>query len=177
MKQSRKKTSWKPFLKKNWFNISVLTGVVLLSAAFGGRSVLAEDVLRPTMAEQRATDLMIAAMANTHREFGSLPASGHREGAPRLFTVVSTAYSSEAAQTDATPFITASGTTVRRGVVAANFLPIGTKVKIPSLYGDEVFTVEDRMNARYSNRLDIWMETREQAKQFGVRRLAIEVYE
>jgi 3D (Asp-Asp-Asp) domain-containing protein len=86
-----------------------------------------------------------------------------------------TAYSSTPDQTDDTPFITASGTHVRDGVVAANFLPIGAKIRLPTMYGDKIFIVEDRMNSRYTYRVDIWMRTREEAKQFGLRNLPIEI--
>ena len=68
-----------------------------------------------------------------------------------------TAYSSSPDETDNTPFITASGKTVRDGVVATNVLPFGTKIKIPSLFGDKIFTVEDRMHRRMKNVMDIWM--------------------
>ena len=91
------------------------------------------------------------------------------------YHVVVTAYSSTADQTDSTPFITASGSYVRDGIVAANFLPIGAKVKMPELYGDKVFTVEDRMNQRYSDRVDVWMADRTSAQQFGRRYTRIEV--
>ena len=33
--------------------------------------------------------------------------------------------------------------------IAANFLPLGTQVKIPELFGDKVLVVHDRMNSRY----------------------------
>lgn len=88
---------------------------------------------------------------------------------------VITAYSSTPDQTDATPFITAQGTRVRDGIVAANFLPFGTKVRIPALFGDKVFVVEDRMNKRHASRLDVWFETRWQAREFGIRVAQIEV--
>ncbi|HCC83461.1 TPA: hypothetical protein DEP96_01275 [Candidatus Uhrbacteria bacterium] len=91
-------------------------------------------------------------------------------------TVPSTAYNSEVGQCDDTPFITASGTHVRPGVIAANFLPIGTKVKIPKYYGEQVFVVEDRMNARYDKRIDIWMESHSDAIKWGIRNVEIEVY-
>jgi len=86
-----------------------------------------------------------------------------------------TAYSSTPDQTDDTPFITAAGTPVRWGVVAANFLPIGTHVRMPDYFGDQIFIVEDRMNPRYSLHLDIWMETRQAAKQWGLRQVNLEV--
>lgn len=89
--------------------------------------------------------------------------------------VVMTAYSSTPDQTDSTPFITASGTHVRDGIVAANFVRIGTKVRIPDLYGNKVFVVEDRMHARFRYRMDIWMPTRAQAKHFGLRNVKIEI--
>jgi len=86
-----------------------------------------------------------------------------------------TAYSSTPDQTDSTPFTMASGKHVYRGAIAANFLPLGAKVRIPELYGDRVFTVEDRMNKRYTARMDIWMETRTEARSFGLKYVAIEV--
>lgn len=91
-------------------------------------------------------------------------------------TVTATAYTSLAAQTDSTPFITASGSTTRFGVVATNYLPFGTCVRLPELYGDQVFVVEDRMHAHYgSYRIDVWLPTNDEAKQFGAKQLAMEV--
>ena len=84
-----------------------------------------------------------------------------------------TAYSSTFDQTDDSPFVTASNTKVRDGIVAANFLPFGTKIKIPELFGDKIFIVEDRMNRRYQDRIDIWFATRAEAKRFGKRQAEI----
>ena len=86
-----------------------------------------------------------------------------------------TAYSSEPRQTDDTPFTTAWQTPVRDGVVALNFLPKGTLVRFPALYGDKVFVVEDRMNARYTFRADIWMYTRTEAIDFGMKYTNMEI--
>ena len=85
------------------------------------------------------------------------------------------AFSSTAEETDETPFITASGTHVRPGTVAANWLPFGTKIRVPEMFGSAVFTVEDRMNSRYPDRVDVWFPEKSQAKDFGVRTLVIEV--
>jgi 3D (Asp-Asp-Asp) domain-containing protein len=90
--------------------------------------------------------------------------------------VIATAYSSTVDQCDDTPFITANNTRVRDGIIAANFLPFGTRVKIPKLYGDKEFVVTDRMNKKYEYRIDIWMETRQEAIDFGAQYVEIEVY-
>jgi len=105
----------------------------------------------------------------------TLPVAPDR--APRkVTTVVATAYNSLVWQTDNTPFITASGTHTRHGVVAANFLPIGAHVRFPEVYGDTIFVVEDRMNKKYyRGRVDIWMEEYNDAKIFGAKRLKMEV--
>ncbi|MFA5368462.1 MAG: hypothetical protein WC303_00420 [Candidatus Paceibacterota bacterium] len=96
----------------------------------------------------------------------------------RKILVVITAYSSTVDQTDDTPFITANGTFVRDGIVANNMLPFGTKLKIPELYGDKEFVVADRMNARKSSyHLDVWMPSRLEAINFGVKKAYIEVSE
>ena len=79
-----------------------------------------------------------------------------------------TAYSSTPEETDDTPFITASGSTVRDGIVATNLLPFGTKIQIPELFGDKVFVVEDRMHERKGNNVYIWMSTKSQALKFGI---------
>ena len=93
----------------------------------------------------------------------------------RVMYVQSTGYNSEVAQTDDSPFITANGTHVRWGIVAANFLPFGTKIKIPDYYGDQVFEVTDRMNKRYWERVDVWFPEHGQAVQWGVRKVKIEI--
>ncbi len=93
----------------------------------------------------------------------------------RTYTVSASAYSSEVWQTDSTPFTTASNTHVRDGVIAANFLPFGTLVRIPDLFGDKIFIVEDRMNSRYWLNVDVWFADTAVAKAFGRKTLTIEV--
>ncbi|MDD2257748.1 hypothetical protein EOL72_01205 [Candidatus Falkowbacteria bacterium] len=92
-----------------------------------------------------------------------------------------TAYNSEAAQTDSSPCITANGFNVcEHGIedtIGANFLKLGTKVRIPELFGDQVFVVRDRMNKRFSNRVDVWMVEKKDALKFGVKTAKIEVLE
>jgi len=95
--------------------------------------------------------------------------------AKEIFTVTATAYSSTPDQTDDTPFITARNTRVRDGIAAANFLPFGTEFRIPDLYGDKIFVVEDRMNRRYWHRVDIWFPEKQMAKEFGVKKIRIEI--
>jgi len=90
-----------------------------------------------------------------------------------------TAYTSQVAQTDASPCTTASGFNVCRhneeDVIAANFLPFGAKVRIPELFGDRVFTIQDRMNRRFPSHVDVWMKNYDQAIHFGTKAAKIEV--
>ncbi|TAL50716.1 hypothetical protein EPN81_01910 [Patescibacteria group bacterium] len=123
--------------------------------------------------------MIIGSMQNETKEYGRLPVS-HDAPARRHYTIPLTAYTSEVGQTDDTPCITASGLDVcerdMENIVAANFLPLGTRVKIPELYGDRVFYVEDRMNARYNYKMDIWMKNLTDAKTFGVKYVTIEAF-
>jgi 3D (Asp-Asp-Asp) domain-containing protein len=92
--------------------------------------------------------------------------------------VVVTGYSSTTWQTDETPFITASGKHVEDGVIANNMLPFGTRVRLPELYGDKIFVVEDRMNSKKGYyHVDVWFEDYYQAKEFGARTTYLEVLE
>jgi 3D (Asp-Asp-Asp) domain-containing protein len=103
----------------------------------------------------------------------------------RIITVTATAYSSSPEQTDDTPCITATGYDVcenyalygSANTIASNFLPLHAIVKIPELYGDELFVVRDRMNPRFGkNNIDIWMPTYSEARRFGSQQVTIEVY-
>lgn len=85
----------------------------------------------------------------------------------QVWRVWVTAYSSSPDETDDTPNITAIGTETRDGIVATNMLPFGTKIKIPAQFGDKVFTVEDRMNRRMTNKVDVWMPSKGEALRFG----------
>ena len=92
--------------------------------------------------------------------------------------VVATAYSSTPQQTDDEPFITAAGTRVRDGIIANNLLPFGTKIRIPELYGEKVFVVEDRMHWRKGDyQIDIWFPSYWEAKNFGAKRIYMEILE
>jgi len=90
------------------------------------------------------------------------------EGPTETKTVWVTAYASTPEETDSTPFVTASMTHVHDGVLAANFLPFGTKVLIPQIFGNKVFTVEDRMKSTKTDFVDVWMPTKQDAINFGI---------
>lgn len=58
-----------------------------------------------------------------------------------------TTYNAEVGQTDADPFTMANGKRVNESAVASNCYPLGTHIDVE---GMGVFTVEDRMNSRYT---------------------------
>lgn len=93
--------------------------------------------------------------------------------AKRVYYVSTTAYNSDPGQTDDTPCITANGFNVcehnTENIVATNMLPFGTKVRFPELHGDKVFIVMDRMNSRYTTRVDFWMIDKQDARAFGIK--------
>ena len=122
------------------------------------------DMLLPALNQEQLSNQTIL-LART------APEEAYRE----KMTVVATAYSSTVDQTDADPFITASGKHVRDGIVAANFLPFGTQIRIPKHFGNRVLTVEDRMHQRFSDRIDIWFPDRQSALEFGKRKVEIEI--
>jgi 3D (Asp-Asp-Asp) domain-containing protein len=95
------------------------------------------------------------------------------------FYTILTAYNSEAAQCDSSPCITANGYNLckynKEDSVAINNLSFGTKIRIPAVFGDKVFTVRDRMHSKYYNRVDIWMIDKNEAINFGYKRAKVEV--
>ena len=170
---------FKPFRAKAQ-NVSIIAFIVVASSyVFFPRLANADMEMDNVGFNTETVSLIIASMQNATEETGRLPVSSDAP-ARRHYTIPMTAYTSEVGQTDSTPCITASGLDVcERGienVVAANFLPLGTRVKIPELYGDRVFYVEDRMNARYHYKMDVWLQDLAQAKAFGVQYTTIEVF-
>ena len=75
------------------------------------------------------------------------------------------------------PALTASGTYPRDGIVATNFLPFGTKIRVPALFGSKVFVVEDRMSPKNNNTVDIFLSSQQEAINFGRRGAYVEIIE
>ena len=115
---------------------------------------------------------------NTLFAISDISAATEKTTIKQKISVVVTAYSSTVQQTDSTPFITASGKWVEEGIAANNLLPFGTKIRIPELYGDKTFVIEDRMNRRKGYyHVDIWFPSYWEALDFGAKRTYIEVLE
>jgi len=166
------------FLKKNksyWVNfLTVLIAVSVLSVIFpvNFQSLKAVFAKSLVLVDEKAS--FSAIQENTLRP---VIEPLFAKQSIRKTTVTITAYSSTVSQTDDTPFTTASGTRVRNGIVATNSLPFGTKIRIPSIFGNKVFVVEDRMNSRYKDNVDIWFSNYLEAKTFGVKTATIEILE
>ncbi len=133
----------------------------------------------PKEPDSRAVSLEIAAMQNTHKDFGVLPLSDVRKVDDQMTMTVS-AYNSVVWQTDDTPCIGAQGTDIcelleqGQQTCAANFVPIGTILNIEGL---GMCTVRDRMNARYYYRVDWYMgQDIQAARNWGIRKKLISIY-
>jgi len=124
--------------------------------------------VKPATKPKKKWNTINAADITTPKEYSD-------EAAVRTLTVPTSAYTSEVGQCDGSPFTTADGSQVRDGIVAANFLPIGTRLRIPQYFGNQVFEVHDRMNARYTYKMDIWMLNKPDALKWGVRSVKIEI--
>jgi 3D (Asp-Asp-Asp) domain-containing protein len=99
----------------------------------------------------------------------------HDSSDSKTIRVAITAYSSCPSETDGDPYITASGKWVQDGIVAANFLPFGTELRIPELFGSKVFVVQDRMHPRKKYQVDIWFPSKVEAIEFGAHYTYIEL--
>ncbi len=90
--------------------------------------------------------------------------------------VIVTAYSSTEWETQGDPFITASGKRVEDGIIANNLLPFGTEIKLPEIFGDKVFIVQDRMHSRkIDSHFDVWFPSHKEALNFGAQTSNIEI--
>jgi 3D (Asp-Asp-Asp) domain-containing protein len=120
----------------------------------------------------------------------------HGPMANPTFQLRTTAYNSMVSQTNAQPFITATGARTDWGVIAVSRdllsadIPYGTLVRLRDLgrYADgahpgqyqalldaHLFIVEDTMNIRKRQQLDIWFDDHASALAWGVRLVEVEV--
>jgi len=82
-----------------------------------------------------------------------------------------TAYSSSRNETDSTPFIMASNKRVYEGAIAC---PIKFSFGTVVLIENKVYVCEDRKNQlKHPDEFDIWMESKELALEFGVKKLEV----
>lgn len=95
-------------------------------------------------------------------------------------TVDATAYNSVSGQTDSDPWVAAWNNRLKPGqkIIAVSRdlekhgLTNGAKVKIEGLSG--TYTVRDRMNKRFKNRIDVWMgKDIKKARKWGKKKLKI----
>jgi 3D (Asp-Asp-Asp) domain-containing protein len=85
---------------------------------------------------------------------------------------VFTAYTACIDETDSDPMVTASNKKVRRGIIANNCLPFGTRIKV----NGKIYEVQDRMNERYGcDKFDIYMCDHPDAVEFGKKVLSYEI--
>ena len=154
------------------FKAGVVTPL-LLAAAIAAPGLTAADTGFERIEYQLPLGVLIV---NANSVLQAKSPSSSEEQAPRFLMKI-TAYSSSADETDSTPFTTASGTRVRDGVAASNAFPLGTKIKIPELFGGKVLTVEDRMHQRFSDRIDVWMPSKWHAIRFGIKQAEVEIVE
>lgn len=145
---------------------------VLLTIALGASAARAADAGTDTPGYR----FPIGAMIVNANSLLQAKSPNHREWAQK-FLVHVTAYSSSADETDSTPHITASGTRTRDGIIASNLFPIGTRLKVPELFGEKILVVEDRMHKRFTDRIDVWMPSKWLALKFGKKQAEVEIIE
>lgn len=163
---------------KRFLIVFALLGINALFAmkdlSFATQAANPAEAIPASQEIQALEGTIVAQAAMPQRESIVAPTT---QAEKRFYSVRVSAYTSSVDQTDDTPFITASGSYVRDGIAAANFLPMGTKFRIPKLFGDKVFVVEDRMNSRYNGttHVDIFMEDGRAARLFGAQNAQLEV--
>jgi len=115
---------------------------------------------------------------------------------PEVLILKATAYTSSPRETDGTPYVTATGARTRLGILAVSRdlldeeLPYGSLVRLydlgrwqdgkdagafDPLFEGLLFVVEDTMNKRKRQQIDIWLPDRTLALKFGVRRIKVVV--
>lgn len=157
--------------------ISVLLIAIVMLTLSGVNSFASAD--NTTEYSDKVLSLRIEAIQNAFKDAGTLPVAPLKNP-DKVINVTVTAYNSVPGQTDSTPCIGAQNTDICKylelgsNTCAANFVPLGTEMHIEGL---GTCVVRDRMNARYTYRVDWYMGMDiAEAKKFGVRNKTVAVY-
>jgi len=167
-------------------SIAILPIGLFILLMFGIRSDYAQEVgslVREKHSLEQTIDSLHSVLAEADNDLQAV-------SSVRISRIIATAYNSHPWQTDDTPFITSSGSTVADGTLALSrdliqaenalmhrmgFNPSGMYA-----YGDTVFViyvkpmvVNDTMNRRYTNRADIWLDKQSVALKWGKRNVFI----
>lgn len=147
-----------------------IMAVVLIGVQAGAPVAMAASLI-PTIFQKKTSTII------SNDKVFTIPEKSRPETI-KTIRMDATAYTSRVEECDGSPFITADGSVVRDGIIATNVLPIGTKVRLPTVYGDKIFEVRDRMNSRYTYRLDVWMSDYNEMTHFGLKRnIPVEILE
>jgi 3D (Asp-Asp-Asp) domain-containing protein len=171
-----------PLFRKRWERYSLIPLVVIGLAGilpfFEPKTPAAEADFEASSNENLEVPSLAAVQENA---LLPIPNPLEKQGNPIVveqIEVIVTAYSSTVWETDNHPYLTAAGTQVRDGVVANNLLPFGTQIRLPEIYGNKIFVVEDRMNSRKGKyQIDIWFPSFWEAKNFGAKTTIMEIVE
>ena len=164
------------FLGQNLLIIIITAGILFsVSPCWTFRASQAEANLAQVSVPESLGEIAMI------EENSLLPLSEHLNPQPqpvRKIQVIVTGYSSSTWETDDNPYITAAGTGVSDGIVANYWYPFGTKIRMPELFGEKVFVVEDRMSWEKGNyHIDVWFPDYWQALNFGAKITNIEILE
>lgn len=163
-----------PFGGKKWIKSKEIIFLITILGTFGIFFPIYGDEEASPKEALDMTNSILTTSQNTLIAFSN-PLEPKIKVIKRIKMIV-TGYSSSPDETDSTPFITASGEKVRLGICANNLLPLHTKIRIPELFGDRIFTVEDRMNSNKSPyHIDIWFPNKKEALNFGAKFSYVEI--
>lgn len=149
-----------------------------------------------TVKVKRFVKLHVSPRATLRNEPRSYTFERHGPPAKPSFVLRATGYNSLESQTDDTPFITATGSRTRPGIVAisrdllAGSIPYGSLVRLKDLGGyhgggygkfqdkldaQGLFVVEDTLHRRKTQQVDVWFESYYEALQWGIRKVEVEL--
>ena len=127
-------------------------------------------------AASKAVDHIVEFHKNTNGTETKVPVE-----AKKKILVMATAYSATPWQTDDSPCITATGhnlcedtekniIAVSRDLLRTGALRYHQQIMLPDMFGDRIFYIEDTMNARFTNRIDVFHYSTKDAREFGFKR-------
>lgn len=145
----------------------ILVAITVFCNGFKPTNTYAQESNNNTRIEMTNQNIDNKGVDKMRSEFITVNGKTYRA---RKVTMKCSAYTSAANEGGAYAY---NGQRLRDGMVAADLklYPIGTKIFIPKL--NKVFTVTDTGSAIRNQRLDIWMNSKQKALNWGVQTLDV----
>lgn len=159
------------------YGLLIICGLLALVAAAGYLTSDIDNVIAAEKPQDKKVEIKKTENNDTKEDtFKTEPTAKKEEKSHKTLTMVATAYTADPAENGPWGNVAYDGQTLRRGIVAVdpNVIPVGTRLYIEG-YGEAI--AADQGSQIKGNRIDLFMDSKTEAYNWGMRTVKVIILE